>query len=260
MRPGNLAPHGDPSDQLPVSALAEQVLRSLSARGAPAEGPVCPHRVALLMDAVLAPAAFEAAQVIERMLASGLTQRAVADEYVPQVARRLGDCWSSDELSFTKVTIASGRLQEMLGHLAQANDLPAAADRATPRVVLLALSGDQHTLGWKLVALQLRRQGITVQAVPGATVAEAADLIEASRCELVLVSASRLSVLDNLSRIAEALRARMTDVPPIVLGGLVCDRLGPGTRLPDVACITNDLSVALSCKTTRYRGLRSELE
>lgn len=257
MRSGNPETFGDASDaSLPLSVLAEQVLRSITVREAPKPAPPCARRVDVLMDAVLTPAAFAASDVVERLLASGLSQRAIADVYVPAVARRLGDCWSGNEMSFTRVTIASGRLQEMLGHLAEANDRPVVADRTKPRVALLTLADDQHTLGWKLLTVQLRRQGVTVFAIPGATPGDAVQLVERGRCHLVLVSASRLAVLGRIAEIASGLRARQVNVPPIVLGGLVAEQVPGSTSLPDVACITNDLGVALSHIRLHYRADR----
>jgi len=257
MRSGNSETFGDSTDSsLPLSLLAEQVLRSITTRDAPRPETPCARRVDVLMGAVLNPATFVASEVIERLLASGLSQRAIADVYVPAVAKRLGDCWSGNEVSFTRVTIASGRLQEMLGHLAEANDRPVVADRTRPRVALLTLADDQHTLGWKLVTVQLRRQGVTVFAVPGATPADAIEVIERSRCHLVLVSASRLAVLERISEIATGLRVSGTRVPPIVVGGIVAGRVSEATSLPDVTCITNDLGVALSHIRLHYRTNR----
>jgi methanogenic corrinoid protein MtbC1 len=240
------------SDPTPV--LVQEILRNLRdkdrtrpARGVPR---VCPRFLTELVDAALAPD-FDAALVLRGLLEAGVPANDIADGYVPAAARKLGCDWVDDRLSFARVTVAAGRLQSLLGRLAQPNDAVRSAQPSAPNVLLVSFEGDQHTLGWKLLSVQLRRRGAAAHAVLDVGPEAVADIVEQAGFDLVLVSASRPQVLDQVTRMADALRARMVDVPPIVLGGIVVDFLDDGPERADIMAVTNCLDRALSCRKRR---------
>jgi methylmalonyl-CoA mutase cobalamin-binding subunit len=245
------APHprsSDEAESLHVGGLARQVLAALQTRSTAPQGDdsLCPDILGELVTSVLGLGAFEGRSVVDDFLAAGISQTDLADRFVPAAARHLGDCWIEDDLSFARVTLAAGRLQQMLGELVQANDLLTPSDRMMPGVLVLTARNDQHTLGWKLLTLQIRRRGLAARAVPGVSVDEGAELILQAPYDLVLVSASRLTSVEMVADIVARLRAQLADVPPIVLGGIVTEQIGELCRLPDIDLITNSLDEALS--------------
>ena len=48
------------------------------------------------------------------MIASGISSADIAEDYVPLAARKLGEAWVDDTLSFSQVTIGAARLQEIV--------------------------------------------------------------------------------------------------------------------------------------------------
>ncbi len=238
----------------PTPILVNEVLRKLrdKDRAVPMRGVVrtCPRLLAELADATLAPE-FDAARVLHALLDAGIRLDDIADAYVPAVARGLGSDWVEDRLTFASVTVAAGRLQALLGRLAQPNDAMRSAYPGAPNVLLVSFEGDQHTLGWKLLAVQLRRRGAAAHAMLDVAPDAVADIAEQAGFDLVLVSASRLQVLEQISRMVGALRGRMIDVPPIVLGGIVVEFLDDGAARADIAAITNCLDTALACRTRK---------
>lgn len=172
----------------------------------------------------------------------------IADFYVPAAARRLGKAWIENNISFAQVTVASGRLQEMLGTLVEANDFVSLEQRAGPNVLVMSLEGDHHTLGWKLLTVQLRRLGACAHAVLDIRPHDSADIIQQASYDLVLVSSSRPSVLEQIDELTTVLRDRMVDVPPIVLGGIVVDLLEDPPDRIDIVAVTNCLETALSMR------------
>lgn len=247
-----------PPDAAPV--LVQEVLRQLRHKERPprmaARARVCPRFAAILLDAALAPD-FDTSAVLGTLLDAGIPADDIADSYVPSVAQKLGSDWADDRLSFARVTVAAGRLQALLGRLGQSNDMARAAHPGAPNVLLVSFQGDEHTLGWKLVSVQLRRRGAAVHAVLDIAPDAAADIAEQAGFDLVLVSASRPQVMAQVGRMVAALRARAVPVPPIVLGGIVVDLLDDDSRCADVAAMTNCLDTALSCR--RRRPLSSAL-
>ena len=55
--------------------------------------------------------------VMQDAILAGIGRDDIADFYIPQLARELGDDWCSDGLSFAAVTIGVSRLQAMLREL-----------------------------------------------------------------------------------------------------------------------------------------------
>lgn len=251
MPPDSMTERPDPRSSDPTPILVQEVLRKLrdKDRGAPLRSVarVCPRFLTELSDAALAPV-FDPARVLRSMIDAGVPADDIADAYVPAVARKLGCDWADDRLSFARVTVAAGRLQSLLGRLAQPNDTVRSAHSGAPNVLLVSFEGDQHTLGWKLLSVQLRRRGAAAHAVLDIAPDAVADIAEQFGFDLILVSASRRQVLDQVARMVHALRARMIDVPPIVLGGIVVEFLDDGMGHPDIATVTNCLDKALSCR------------
>ncbi|PWR04125.1 hypothetical protein DKT77_03550 [Meridianimarinicoccus roseus] len=234
-----------------AAALASRVLASLQgrpkARPGRVAGRVCPRALSMLFEASLA-AEFDRCETIRALCEMGLDHDEIADSYVPAAARQLGCDWVENTLSFARVTVAAGRLQEMLGGLAKANDIVTASHRAAPNVLVVSFENDQHTVGWKLVTLQLRRLGAAAHAMLDATPQDAAEVLEQVSYDLVLVSSSRIDVGARIGEMIDFLRARMVDVPPVVLGGIVVDLLDGAKPHADIVAVTNCLGAALTHK------------
>ena len=178
MSPAQQSRRNDEAGSLHVGGLARQVLAALQTRTEAPGGDdtLSPEILSELVASVLGLGAFDGRAVIDDFLAAGICQTDLADRFIPAAARHLGDCWVADDLSFARVTLAAGRLQQMLGELVQANDLLTSGDRMSPGVLVLSARDDQHTLGWKLLTLQIRRRGLAARAVPGVSVEEGAEL------------------------------------------------------------------------------------
>jgi hypothetical protein len=86
-------------------------------------------------------------QYIAELLNLGMGVDSIVLELIPRIARKLGDQWISDSLSFTEVTIATGRLQKLiysLDHLFQETRTHAATAHT---ILVSAAPGSHHTLG-----------------------------------------------------------------------------------------------------------------
>ena len=87
---------------------------------------------------------------------------AVADLYIPEVARRLGAAWEADCLSFAAVTMGVARLQAILREIGACWSADRGGVVDGPMVLLVLPQGEQHTLGAMVLAGRLRRMGISV--------------------------------------------------------------------------------------------------
>ncbi len=219
----------------------------LAARGRPAR-PVCATRVRALATVALdadrrrlTPAA-----ILAELRQSGLDDVSIADDYIPAAARLLGERWVDDRLNFASVTVASGRLQELLAELTHGLALESGTRRGAPRVLTLCPAGDDHTLGWKLVTLQLRRRGFLVEALPGALPREAADAVAQFAPGLVFVSASHQGGLSFVEEAASWLIGHGVPRPPLVLGGMLAGQLDGRVRPDDITAVSQCYKTALA--------------
>jgi excisionase family DNA binding protein len=129
-----------------------------------------------------------------------------------RVASRLGDVlvglgalWRAGELTVVEEHLASERLQRALARCADG----APVDRAAPVALLVAASGEEHTLGLGLVELCLRAEGWSTRWVgTRAPFGAVKQYLAAHRIDVVALSASEGSVdaaslADEAERYAE---------------------------------------------------------
>ncbi|MCY4333166.1 MAG: cobalamin B12-binding domain-containing protein [Litoreibacter sp.] len=159
--------------------------------------------------------------VISKMREAQISSFVIADHYIPEVARRLGEAWCSDEMDFATVTIGSARLQGILRSLGpewSAEDQH--INPTAPRCMVIVPAGAQHTLGATILAGQLRRSGISVSLVVGAQPATLSARCEGASYDAFLISASEHEKLNDIKRIVEAVRSA-GEKTPVIVGGNV---------------------------------------
>lgn len=105
--------------------------------------------------------------LVSDLLARGVGAETVYCELLAPAARRLGDRWLDDSCDFLQVTVALGRLQEVLRTLADRTALPQGASapgtEAPGAILVTALPDDQHSLGLYIVAECFIKEGWGVQ-------------------------------------------------------------------------------------------------
>ncbi len=175
-----------------------------------------------LYAAVSSPDKQAAPSLVQTMLANGFEPTEIADLYIPEVARRLGDAWCSDNLDFAKVTIGAARLQGMLRGLGPewcAEDTHVAAD--APRCLVVVPPDAQHTLGATILAGQMRRAGLSVSLEIGRSVDDLQQMVEQAPFDAVMISASAQESLAVIGCIVQRVRSVRRDVPVVVGGNIL---------------------------------------
>ena len=91
----------------------------------------------------------------------GVSVQSIFLDLLAPVARQLGEHWSCDTCSFTEVTVAMGRLQQLLRANSSAFSMGSLSEIPLPdrRILLLPCPGEQHTFGLSLVAEFFYRAG-----------------------------------------------------------------------------------------------------
>ena len=124
-----------------------------------------------LLDAFRVAAIEETHHAMEAFLRDLVRQKVpaatVADLYIPALARRLGDDWLDDRVSFMEVTLASSRMQGMLRAIGAAWTADLADPAQQGALLLIVVRNEQHTLGAMVLLGQLRRMGVSVRLSVG---------------------------------------------------------------------------------------------
>lgn len=182
-----------------------------------------PKLMTQLKDAALAADRSACTTVLRKAIASGVRREDLADFYIPELARQMGDDWCSDKLGFANVTIGVSRLQSMLRDLGPdwyGDDI---ADPAAPAIILIVPQEVYHTLGAMVLGGQLRRKGMSVRMMVGTRPEEVADKIRRTKYDAVFISSSRGETLESLRRIVDVVKTSAECVPPIVIGGTLLE-------------------------------------
>ena len=206
-----------------LGALASRALSVVASRGGRGTRPLREGFVFEMQNVALSFERRSFAPVLGRMTEAGIGPEEIADRYVPALARRLGDLWCEDEMSFAEVTIGTARLMGLLRDLGPEWRADVTLDGDAGAVLLLVAHDVHHTLGATVLAGQLRRRGLSVRSGIGLRPEEVGRLLVQARFDAVFVSSSRGENLETLRKLVDCVRKAASPVPPIVLGGTILD-------------------------------------
>ena len=196
-----LFPDLDPDDQATAAALAQQAVQPFA-------------RVLL-----------EADQATATLFVGALRQRGVPLNILylhllAPAARYLGELWDQDLCNFTDVTVAAGRLQQLLRELSQHCGHSPARQSDGRRLLLLPAPREQHTLGLLMVAEFFCRAGWEVSGGPLDTGHDPVKAVARDWFDVVGFSLAATMHVDALTQtVAAVRRASRNPHVGIVLGG-----------------------------------------
>ena len=135
--------------------------------GAPVSGPwASPPEIARFARLCVEDTSDLLNRHVSKLLTRDVGLDAVYLHLIAPAARRLGDWWSSDEMSFVDVQLGLCRLHQLVcecGPIGQRHD----AEGDSFSILLSTVPGDQHTFGVTLAADFFRRRGWQVSNLAG---------------------------------------------------------------------------------------------
>ena len=142
-----------------VSFFASQVVSLLASRNARMVSELREPVIAGLVAASTSGSKDAFASLLAEVRRARITLAALADVYIPEAARRMGEAWLDDQMSWMDVSIGVGRMQSLLREIGTAWVADQAGDAGHGTVLLLVAEREQHTLGPMVLMGQLRRYG-----------------------------------------------------------------------------------------------------
>ena len=156
---------------------------------------------------------------IAELLNLGMSVDSIVLELIPRIARKLGDQWVSDSLSFSEVTIATGRLQKLiysLDHLFQETRTHASTAHT---ILVSAAPGSHHTLGPLILSNYFTWAGWNVlsESTPSQHYIE--TTVAKKSLTAIAISIADYDQLDQLPTLIQSIRNKSRNPGIIVLTG-----------------------------------------
>lgn len=190
-----------------LTEIAEEVVRRVARSRAlvvPSDLSPEPQKIDDLCAALLSDDAEAAVSVIETAQRGGVSPETLRLLYLAEAARRLGEMWTEDEVSFFSVTIAASRIYAILRILRLEPAVPSPDMR---RAALFAsVPGEQHTLGVTMAADMARDRGWDIELMVGLPHDDLVQVLQERQVALIGLSASGKRSLPALIRLIVALR------------------------------------------------------
>lgn len=185
-----------------------------------------------------------ASSYLEAMRTQGVPLETLFLELLAPTARRLGDLWNTDLCSFAEVTLGLGRLQQLLRDLTPSFHHESDYRCTGHRALLAPAPGEQHTFGVFMVAEFMRRAGWDVCEERTASLGGLLGRVRGERFDLVGLSLSSETRLDELSNSIRTLRrsSRNPEIGVMVGGSLFISepdlvaRVGADATAGDARC------------------------
>lgn len=155
----------------------------------------------------------------EQWLARGVGVPRLLLELVGPAACRLGEYWEQDRADFIEVTLAMGRLQQLVLAVAQRNPGIAPPAASPHRALFAPVPGEQHSLGALIIEEIFRRSGWETTGVRAATPAALLAAVAAQPLDLVGLSVSCARFVPALSGLIGAIRRTSRNPALIVMTG-----------------------------------------
>lgn len=195
---------------------------------------------------------------VTEALSKGISPEELADDYVPALARQMGDAWCKDEMSFAGVTIGVSRLQSLLRELGPAWAGDTLAQPDAPNVMLVVGKDVYHTLGAMVLAGQLRRRGLSVNIQLGVTADEVVVALKQGDYDALFLSASVGESLESLRKIVESVSTSIEEAPPIVIGGTILENELDICAATGASCVSSDPDEAIALCGLRTLPLKHQ--
>jgi hypothetical protein len=241
-----------PGETSGVTYFASQVVSLLANRNAKVVAEPREHLVQRLIVASLAGSKPAFAELLADLKRARVSLAALADVYIPIAARRMGQAWLDDEMSWIDVTIGVGRMQVMLREIGSAWTADQAGDAGHGTVLLIVPDREQHTLGPLVATGQLRRYGVSVCLRIAPNFNELRNLMAERHFDGVLISVATKEKLESVTKTVQFLKTVMSKPTPIIVGGAVMSTVEDPAACTGADFSSNDIGAALEVMGLKF--------
>ena len=202
-----------------AGTIASQPLTAPAPRSSiPSDAPT-QDAVVAFTDTLLTGTPGDAALIVSRLRASGVSPRTLCLHLLTGAARYLGELWVSDLASFADVTLATDQLQLIFRDLATEIAVPRPTRPVAPAALLVATPGEQHSFGLTMLATFFRGAGWTALTPRVRNAVDVQRKVAASHIEMLGFSLGTELHLTRLGRCIELARRSSCNRALVVMVG-----------------------------------------
>lgn len=232
-------------DSAGVIYFASQVVSLLAERNARTFSEMREPVVAGLIAASLSGGKDAFSELLREVRRARISLAALADLYIPEAARRMGEAWHEDQMSWLDVSVGVGRMQSLLREIGMAWVADQAGDTGHGTVLLIVPDREQHTLGPMVAMGQMRRFGVSVCLRIAPSPNELSSLMASRSFDGVMISIATREKLDAVSKTVQFLKTVSSKPTPIVVGGAVTSKVEDLAACTGADLSSNDICAAL---------------
>ncbi|MEM7778695.1 MAG: cobalamin B12-binding domain-containing protein [Pseudomonadota bacterium] len=152
---------------------------------------------------------------------AGVPPEEIIDFYIPEAARRMGEQWCEDGMSFADVTIGVARLQRVMRNLSIDPRQHSHAGRGTTSILVSVVEGEYHTLGAMVLTEQFRRMGVSVRLLLGDDARDTQRIVATGDFDAIFFSVAVAEGLVPVRNLIRQVRQVLPKPTPIVVGGAI---------------------------------------
>ena len=190
--------------------------------------------------------------LIKNLIDFGRSIRLILDTYFPIVARRLGDHWVSDKLTFAEVTLALANLQLLNSKFEPLYLSGLKSSQIGAKILLVVPKGEDHTFGAISVTRKLRSMGTQTILLLDYQNKELEDMILGETFDLIGISSGNNFMTEKINALSTFLTSRIGKKTPIALGGNLVSTYKKTNEILNVDLISTNPEFVLDSLGIKY--------
>lgn len=231
-----------------IQRLAKEVVRRLAFRfprvESQSDGPT-PTQIDRLCAALISEDERAGDRAILALRRRGSSAEVLLLDYIGEAARRLGEMWEADEVTFAEVTLGTSRLYRIIRGLRHVVDEVIHKGEAERHILFALVPDESHTLGIEIASELFIRQGWDVDMAVGDDHEYLVKRMEADSYRSLVFVAHSEAMLSPL--IALIVSARILQpMATIVVAGNIVDQIKDVDHLVGADAVMPDIETAVS--------------
>jgi methanogenic corrinoid protein MtbC1 len=209
-----------------VQLLADEVVVRLASRLHPGAEPAHIAAGVPIDDfcrALISHDAEAAMQMVRQERLEGIAIETIYIGTLAVAARRLGDWWKEDRVSFLEMSVAAGRIFEIMRHLRRMIPAPRLTVGPERHALFATVPGDLHTMGATMAADLFRNRGWEVDLRVGYEHEELMAAVADRSYRVIGLSAGSAAGVVPLARSVVAFRITHPTARIFISGGVVAE-------------------------------------
>lgn len=234
-----------------VQLLADEVVRRLAAQhhedGVAGLLPGSPS-VEQFHAALVSSDPDAAFRLIRQERHEGMPLEAVYLGTLASACRHLGMMWDDDRISFLQLTVAAGRIFEIMRWLRRQIPQPSGVDVLTRHALFATVPGEQHSMGITMSADLFRNRGWEIELLTGLDHDDLIAAMSGRHYRIIGLSASNAGMVVPLTRMIVALRITHPEAKILVSGPIVDEVPGLNALIRADAVLADSADAVALCE------------